>query len=171
MRFGSAIKALGQVLPAGVRFPWEAQRRKKPPDRTAPGRDGRRRGPAGRRPPFLLHAQPSTEVKANSPRETLTSQPAHGPSTVPKARMVNAAPVRASPCASGSPSTPEQQMARPVTVQITVVSKKTPVMLISPCRTGLSVSAPGGGHGGGAQALLRWKKHLWRSPSEWRFGG
>ena len=32
-------------------------------------------------------------------------------------------------------------MARPVTVQITVVSKKTPVMLISPCRTGLSVSA------------------------------
>ena len=42
---------------------------------------------------------------------------------------------------SAAPSVPEQQMARPVTVQITMVSKNTPVMLMSPCFTGSSVSA------------------------------
>ena len=69
------------------------------------------------------------------------SQRAPRPRTVSKARSVSAAPVKGMPAASAAPSTPEQQMARPVRVQITRVSKKTPVMLISPCRSGSSVSA------------------------------
>ena len=141
MRFGSAIKALDRSASwSTVSMGSTAPKKTARPYSTWQGRTAAR--PSRKEITVsACTAQPSTEVKANSPRETLTSRPAHGPSTVPKARMVNAAPVRASPCASGSPSTPEQQMARPVTVQITVVSKKTPVMLISPCRTGLSVSA------------------------------
>ena len=63
------------------------------------------------------------EEKANSAALTATQQPPPRPSTVEKARMV-----RAAPSAEEVSRTPEQQMARPVTVQTTMVSKKTPVM-------------------------------------------
>ena len=78
---------------------------------------------------------------AAKPKDAPMSQRAPRPRTVSKARSVSAAPVKGMPAASAAPSTPEQQMARPVRVQITRVSKKTPVMLISPCRSGSSVSA------------------------------
>ena len=83
--------------------------------------------------------------KANStiPRET--SSPPRGPSTVLKARAVRATPFTCPPEASAVPSTPEAQMHRPVTVQITVVSKNTPVMFTYPWRAGLSVAAEAAG--------------------------
>ena len=74
------------------------------------------------------NSHPRMVEKANStiPRET--SSPPRGPSTVLKARAVRATPFTCAPEASAVPSTPEAQMHRPVTVQITVVSKNTPVM-------------------------------------------
>ena len=67
--------------------------------------------------------------KAKSTMPRFTSSAPKGPSTVSKARAVRAVPFTGAPEASAVPSTPEAQMHRPVTVQITVVSKKTPVML------------------------------------------
>ena len=58
----------------------------------------------------------------------VTRMPPALPSTVSKARMVSAAPLMTLPSAPTVPSTPEEQMARPVTVQMTRVSKKVPVL-------------------------------------------
>ena len=60
----------------------------------------------------------------------VTIQAPKVPRTVRKASMVSAEPTTSSPDASVMPSTPEEQIARPVMVQITMVSKKVPVMLI-----------------------------------------
>ena len=73
---------------------------------------------------------PSMVEKAKRTMETAIQRAAPSPSTVRKARMVSAPPSTGFPAASTAPSTPEQQMARPVTVQITRVSKNAPVMLM-----------------------------------------
>ena len=60
----------------------------------------------------------------------LQLSPPKFPKTVENAFIVNAEPVIISPALSTEPKTPEDAIASPVIVHITIVSKKVPVMLI-----------------------------------------
>ena len=67
---------------------------------------------------------------AKSAIETETMSFAYGPKTVENARIVSWTPETSLPVAGSTvPSTPDEAMTRPVSMQMIIVSKKVPVML------------------------------------------
>lgn len=90
---------------------------------------------------FLMIFPSEVVENANNVIPIVTSQPPEVPRTVLNAAIVISEPVRNSPAESVIPSTPEEAIASPVMVHTTIVSQNVPVILIYPCRTGLSVVA------------------------------